>query len=1502
MATNATPPNSVSDTLKPVATVASVRGSVTAIGADGIERVLTIGDAVYAGDLIRTGANGEVAIQPNSAAAYTLGAQAQALLDDAGAQITDDDDTTVSAVSVEAIQRAILAGEDPTLIAPPPEAGPVSGGGHSGVRVDRTAGRATPDSGFETTGLSQAFPDSEDRTRFVDQDAGGTADGAPPGVPPPVSPSTTTSVTLTPQDPDPNALPGQWVVQEDSSTADSPNALTVAAGAGTGGSLSELVITGLDPAWAVDLSGLNVGGATATLNAAGDTLTISGLSGDSYSGVLRTAPPPDSDSDLGTLSATVSALDGGGSPATDSAALEVVADANADPVTVDIEVESDSGDSTFDAGESGIATVIATFGDFLDGSETHTVTVGIPSGFSASVPATLPPGVSVETSLPGLLVFSLPTDAVDGLGTFEVELAVINDSSTPLAATFTSEARAVETRTGDVEPDSSTRDNVAVANDPAPVLTVTLTPESPDPNAAPGQWVLQEDSSAADPPNALTVAASTGTGGMLSQLVVTGLDPAWAVDLSGLNVGGAIATLNAAGDTLTISGLSGDSYAGVLRVAPPPDSDVDLGTLTATVTALDTGGIPIADSAALEVVADANADLVTVDIEVSDSAGDSNDIFGIGETGSATVTATFGDALDGSETHTVTATVPAGFTVGAITGGGVFDAASGTITWTVPSDGSAAGGFSESFDVTNDSAPSGPANFTATARAEETSSGDVEPDSSLGDNVATATDSDTATVGTLPLAGNLTAEVTESALADGSGDDPEQPPLSVVASDMLTADFGSIAGISFEGGPGGGVTDDSTATDFVLNATDGSWTLSVNRTTNVYTFTLNDDVVHSDDSQAFGDDVRSVAFNYTVEGPGGTAAGSLIVDIRDDRPSASDISNEGDDLTPVNTNLLIVIDRSGSMDDAPGVGGFSTRLDLARSALERLLDSYDILGDLNVRIVDFADTASISAWFDGDGSVTDAVAYLDSLTAFGDTDYAEALQVARTAFDDSTPALEPGLTYQSLAYFLSDGKPTSGGEPGDNSIPDGEVTQWQAFLVDQGFNQAFAVGIGAGISAADVDLEDVAWPNDDLTNPIIVEDSSKLVTELLATVATPISGNVIGDVGVSFGADDQGFVQSITVDGTTYLFNRSSGEITVAGTVVAMMGVLVVDTALGGRLELNFENGDYTYSPPNVDSTRVETFAFTLADNDGDTSSASLSITINNVGLMAEARPDTIITNVVDGSAVGIPDWLLLDNDAPASTDPLTVSEIIAVPGMGAASLVGGDVVYTSPSTGPFSGEFNYRANDSEPTTVNVEGRAGATLSGGSSSDILLGGAASDTLRSGSGHDILVGGAGDDDLIGESGGENILAGGLGADDYIDGRGTENIIRLSAEDVGSGVDTAYGFDNSTDPDFGDKIDISDVLDSLEDAGLFSGDRNSASDLSQVINVSLDGDNVSINLDLTGSGSFNAGNEVLRLTSDNHPIHVSSNAIGIGGAVGFAGTSLEQMLTDGVLITS
>src|SRR5262249_11421945 len=116
------------------------------------------------------------------------------------------------------------------------------------------------------------------------------------------------------------------------------------------------------------------------------------------------------------------------------------------------------------------------------------------------------------------------------------------------------------------------------------------------------------------------------------------------------------------------------SFDGTFGVQPPANTDVDLGTLVAVATAQGaTTPFPTADStpADLEVDVDAVADTPTnVTIQVQDSA-DANTSFQSGETGTVALHATFGDTTDGSEVHSVTVTIQAGFKV--------LDGAGGTV-------------------------------------------------------------------------------------------------------------------------------------------------------------------------------------------------------------------------------------------------------------------------------------------------------------------------------------------------------------------------------------------------------------------------------------------------------------------------------------------------------------------------------------------------------------------------------------------------------------------------------------------------------------------------------------------------------------------------------------------------------------------------------------------------------------------------------------------------------
>jgi len=143
--------------------VKALIGTATATAADGTVRNLQIGDQIFADELVSTGATGAIEIEFADGSVMDLGRDSQALLDNA---VFNPDGVAEAAVTTDsdadAIQAAILAGADPTQVteATAAGAGTQADGneGHAPVVIDYLAPQVTPESGFDTTGISVAFP------------------------------------------------------------------------------------------------------------------------------------------------------------------------------------------------------------------------------------------------------------------------------------------------------------------------------------------------------------------------------------------------------------------------------------------------------------------------------------------------------------------------------------------------------------------------------------------------------------------------------------------------------------------------------------------------------------------------------------------------------------------------------------------------------------------------------------------------------------------------------------------------------------------------------------------------------------------------------------------------------------------------------------------------------------------------------------------------------------------------------------------------------------------------------------------------------------------------------------------------------------------------------------------------------------------------------------------------------------------------------------------------
>jgi hypothetical protein len=441
---------------------------------------------------------------------------------------------------------------------------------------------------------------------------------------------------------------------------------------------------------------------------------------------------------------------------------------------------------------------------------------------------------------------------------------------------------------------------------------------------------------------------------------------------------------------------------------------------------------------------------------------------------------------------------------------------------------------------------------------------------------------------------------------------------------------------------------------------------------------------------------------------GDTATGTVNLAVKDDVPTATPASNSGQAVSP-DTNLLITLDLSGSMGDSSGVGGL-TKLQLAEQAILNLMQQYDTLGHVKVELVTFSDTArdASGGWVDLSDPAAKAnlINIILGLSAGGGTNYDAALTFDRT--DYATAGKLTGSNVQNVAYFLSDGQPSSGdGITGD--LNTGRQGAWTSFLNTNDID-SFALGMGTASNQAafQAALNPIAFDGRGAgtdSNAIVVTDLNQLTATLVSTVnASPVSGNLIGGLTANLGADGGHFLSLVVngVDGanssTTYTFDPTNPTtpITVLGTSHEISfdvntDVLTVQT-ISGTLALDMGGanvGQYIYTPAASVTSAIEQFGYNVIDGDGDTAGSTLTVTIS--------PPAASATNQV---------------------------------------LIGG--------------------SGADP------------LNGGQGDDILIGNGGNDTLNGGAGSDILFGGAGNDTFVVASGNSPAVLGGSGNNGTISG--------------------------------------------------------------------------------------------------------------------------------------
>ena len=490
---------------------------------------------------------------------------------------------------------------------------------------------------------------------------------------------------------------------------------------------------------------------------------------------------------------------------------------------------------------------------------------------------------------------------------------------------------------------------------------------------------------------------------------------------------------------------------------------------------------------------------------------------------------------------------------------------------------------------------------------------------------------------------------------------------------------------------------DASTSTLTISSTRGDlMTISVDQSTGTYTATLLKPLMHPVSGT---EDNITLPLTYTVtDNDGDTASATLTLTVNDDMPVV-DATTQTMAIQPGATNLMIILDVSGSMGNY--ASSTQTRLAMAKEAIMNLITAYDKQGEVRVEMVTFSTTGQASSvWM----TTAQAMVYINALQANGGTNYDDALQKAMDGFG-SPGKLENA---QNVAYFLTDGQPTysqggtdslkgttitgNGSSPtssADNGIQAAEEALWKQFLIDNKII-SYSLGMGSDLTSTDRSyIDPIAYNGATSTdlNGIIVSDMSQLNSTLQSLVILPtVDTNLLrGNLGVDeagSGADGSE-VLMLTMAGRTYEYNSTTGALTASGTSTSTYTydstthVLTITTAAGAKMILDMDTGDYSYQAGNTGSSYQEQLSYSVKDMDGDV--VSVPTKVLQV-YQISAMDDNILTNDTDGT-LSIPAAVLMANDVYTSTTVISSSA-----GVSGLDATGTDPVVVTNSSGSTAG------------------------------------------------------------------------------------------------------------------------------------------------------------------------------------------------------------------------
>ena len=208
--------------------------------------------------------------------------------------------------------------------------------------------------------------------------------------------------------------------------------------------------------------------------------------------------------------------------------------------------------------EVGKVTVTASYDDFTDGSETHTLTVNAPDGFTFDLGnlGTIPAGVvlNVVLSTTTHLVFDVDSEGGDGVADFALNIPVTygGGEEDGESGNFTATVTTTEDPT-DEECDLKNNTDSATANDDVLIAGTPTTNVSLNTEGDTDFVCVPEDSAGV----AVPVTATTTAGSHLTTIVISGFPVGgggFTFSFTGLDLANTTVTNNIAGDgTVTIT-------------------------------------------------------------------------------------------------------------------------------------------------------------------------------------------------------------------------------------------------------------------------------------------------------------------------------------------------------------------------------------------------------------------------------------------------------------------------------------------------------------------------------------------------------------------------------------------------------------------------------------------------------------------------------------------------------------------------------------------------------------------------------------------------------------------------------------------------------------------------------------------------------------------------------------------------------------------------------------